>query len=100
MNNFRQTTAHLNDDGGLTLVTKQDVSDIIIRNEVRREEDKLRTTGIDQTAHLIASIPFTVIDELNKLKIMTGFVVSDQKAFSNWLNKDENNVWKIYRGKL
>lgn len=100
MDNFRTQTAHLNDDGGLVIVTKQDVTDIVERNKIKQEEDKLRTKGIDDTMHLIASVPFTVIDELNKMKIMKGFVVTDQKAFTNWLNKDENNVWKLYRGKL
>lgn len=100
MNNFRTQTAHLDDNGGLIIATKQDVTDIVNRNHVLQEEDKLRTKGIDDTMHLVASIPFTVIDELNRQKIMQGFVVKDQKAFTNWLNKDENNVWKIYRGKL
>ncbi len=97
--NFRSSVVHADGDGGIVIETKQDVTDILERNKVLLEIDKARQKPPDDL-HLVASIPFTVIDDLNKLGIMRGFTVLDQKALNNWLNKPENQVWKVYKGKL
>ena len=46
----------------------------------------------------IASIPFTVIDELNKQGIMRGFAVQDAKRFKAWLNERDNRVFRTRTG--
>jgi hypothetical protein len=97
--NFRNSVVHADGDGGIIIETKQDVTDILERNKVLLEIDKARQKAPDEF-HLVASIPFTVIDELNKMGVMRGFTVLDQKALNAWLNKPENEVWKTYRGKL
>ena len=97
--NFRNSVVHADGDGGIIIETKQDVTDILERNKVLLEIDKARQKAPDEL-HLVASIPFPVIDELNQMGVMRGFTVLDQQALNAWLNKPDNEVWKTYRGKL
>lgn len=99
MTNFRQQTVHADDDGGIIIETKQDISNILERNKVLQEADKART-GATEDLHLIGSIPFTAIDDLNKMGIMRGFAIVDEPAFKKWLNHPDQAVLKIYRGKV
>lgn len=99
MTNFRQQTVHADDDGGIIIETKQDISNILERNKVLQEADKARTGATDDL-HLIGSIPFTAIDDLNKMGIMRGFAIVDEPAFKKWLNHPDQAVLKIYRGKV
>lgn len=99
MENFRTQTVHADGDGGIIIETKQDISDILERNKVLREVDKART-GATEDLHLIGSIPFTAIDKLNQMGIMRGFAIVDEVAFKKWLNQPEQEVLKIYRGKV
>jgi hypothetical protein len=99
MENFRTQTVHADDNGGIIIETKQDISDILERNKVLREVDKART-GATEDLHLIGSIPFTAIDKLNQMGIMRGFAIVDEPAFKRWLNQPEQDVLKIYRGKV
>jgi len=99
MENFRTHTVHSDDNGGIIIETKQDISDILERNKVLREVDKART-GATEDLHLIGSIPFTAIDKLNQMGIMRGFAIVDEPAFKRWLNQPEQDVLKIYRGKV
>lgn len=99
MDNFRSSKAFADGDGGLVIATSQDVTDIVERNKSLQQDELHRTTGVDDM-HLVASIPFTVIDDLNKMGIMNGFAVVDEKAFHRWLNDPDQAAWKIYRGKL
>jgi len=48
----------------------------------------------------VARIPFTVIDDLNKKKIMRGFMIEDERAFKQWLNDPDNRVWRTYPGSV
>ena len=48
----------------------------------------------------MASIPFIAIDKLNKLGIMKGFDVLDQKRFFAWLNDRDNVAFRTKRGNL
>jgi hypothetical protein len=46
----------------------------------------------------VASIPMTVIDDLNKVGIMRGFAILDDKRFAAWLNDPMNRAWRTRTG--
>ena len=48
----------------------------------------------------IASVPLTVIDELNKQGIMRGFHVLDQARFKAWLNHPDNRAFRTRPGRI
>ena len=99
MENFRQSAVHADGDGGIIIETRQDVSGII-------EQNKKEYNSFDECArwsdHLfgnkVASIPLTVIDDLNKIGIMRGFHVLDEKRFKAWLNNSDNRVFRTRTG--
>lgn len=97
MENFRNHTVHSDDNGGIIIETKQDISDILDRNKALQEVDKARL-GATEDLHLIGSIPFTAIDKLNQMGIMRGFYIVDEVAFKKWLNHSDQAPLKIYRG--
>lgn len=97
--NIRQKTAHNTDDGGLVIATEQDVSDIIEQNKKEYNATNGRW-GDDLFDNKIASIPLTVIDDLNKAGIMRGFHVLDQKKFRAWLNNPDNRFFRTRQGKV
>jgi hypothetical protein len=97
MENFRNHTVHSDDNGGIIIETKQDISDILDRNKMLQEADKARL-GATEDLHLIGSIPFTAIDKLNEMGIMRGFYIVDETAFKKWLNHPDQAPLKIYRG--
>lgn len=97
MENFRNHTVHSDDNGGIIIETKQDISDILDRNKMLQEADKARL-GATEDLHLIGSIPFTAIDKLNEMGIMRGFFIVDETAFKKWLNHPDQAPLKIYRG--
>ena len=94
---FRQQIVHSDGDGGIIIETKQDITEILESNNQIREADKERRGHLNELHH-IASIPFTVIDDLNKKGIMKGFNILDDVAFASWLNSSDNAQWKVYRG--
>lgn len=96
---YRQSVVHADGDGGIIIETKQDVSEILESNKEILEEDKQRT-GHLKDLHHVARIPFTVIDDLNKMGIMKGFQIVDDAAFARWLNNSDNAQWKVYRGTI
>ena len=93
----RQSIAH-NTDNGIVIATEQDITEIIEQN--KREYNASSTTWGDGDvfSNKIASIPFTVIDELNKQKIMRGFHVVDSKRFKAWLNNPDNRFFRTKQG--
>jgi len=97
MQQFRTSTAYENENGdGIIIKTVQDVSAIV-------EKNKREFNSIDERARWgdiakIASIPLTVIDDLNKSGIMRGFHVLDQKRLSSWLNHPDNRVFRTRPG--
>ena len=97
MENFRNHTVHSDDNGGIIIETKQDISEILDRNKMLQEADKARL-GATEDLHLIGSIPFTAIDKLNEMGIMRGFYIVDETAFKKWLNHPDQAPLKIYRG--
>jgi hypothetical protein len=46
----------------------------------------------------VASIPLTVIDDLNKQGIMRGYAVLDEKRFALFLNDPMNRAWRTRTG--
>ena len=96
---IRTQTVYADDDGGIIIETKQDVSEIIEANKAQLDFDKQRTGHLNELHH-VARIPFTVIDDLNKKGIMRGFNVIDDVGFARWLNDPDNSVGKTYKGTI
>lgn len=96
---FRKSVAHADGDGGLIIQTVQDVSGIIEANkkEFNSYDERAKWSG-DLYGNKVASIPLTVIDDLNKLGIMRGFHVLDEKRFRAWLNERDNQAFRTRPG--
>ena len=99
MENFRQTAVHADGEGGIVIQTRQDVSDIVEQNKKEYNSYDERARWSDQLfGNKVASIPMTVIDDLNKQGIMRGFAVLDDKRFALWLNDPMNRAWRTRTG--
>ena len=99
MENIRQTAVHADGEGGIVIQTRQDVSDIIEQNKKEYNSFDERARWSDQLfGNKVASIPMTVIDDLNKAGIMRGFAVLDDKRFASWLNDPMNRAWRTRTG--
>lgn len=96
---YRQQIVHADGDGGIIIETKQDITEILESNRQILEADKARL-GHVKDLHHVARIPDTVIDDLNKMGVMRGFVIVDDVAFARWLNDSENAQYKVYRGTI
>jgi hypothetical protein len=98
-NNFRETAVHADGEGGIIIQTRQDVSDIVEQNKKEYNSYDERARWSDQLfGNKVASIPMTVIDDLNKQGIMRGFAVLDDKRFASWLNDPMNRAWRTRTG--
>jgi len=96
---FRDSVVHADGDGGIIIETRQDVSEIIEQNKKEYNSFDERSKWSDELfGNKVASIPFTVIDELNKQGIMRGFSVLDEKRFRAWLNERDNRVFRTRTG--
>lgn len=85
-------------DGKYFIETSQDISGII-------ESNKAQFNAIDEKAKWgewtkIASIPNSVIDDLNKQGIMRGFAVLDEKRFRAFLNNPDNRFFRTRPGQV
>jgi hypothetical protein len=99
MENFRQSAVHADGDGGIIIETRQDVSGIIEQNKKEYNSFDERARWSDEMfGNKVASIPLTVIDDLNKIGIMRGFAVLDEKRFKAWLNNSDNRVFRTRTG--
>jgi hypothetical protein len=99
MENFRQTAVHADGEGGIVIQTRQDVTDIVEQNKKEFNSFDERARWSDQLfGNKVASIPMTVIDDLNKAGIMRGFAVLDDKRFAMWLNDPMNRAWRTRTG--
>jgi hypothetical protein len=96
---IRNKVAHDTEDGGLVIETVQDVSAILEQNKQEYNATNGRW-GNDVFDNKIASIPLTVIDDLNKAGIMRGFHVVDQKKFRAWLNNPDNRFFRTRQGRV
>lgn len=96
---FRNTVAHADGDGGLIIQTVQDVSGIVEANrkEFNSYDERAKWSG-EVYGNKVASIPLTVIDDLNKQGIMRGFHVLDEKRFRHWLNERDNQAFRTRPG--
>jgi hypothetical protein len=98
-NNDRTTSVGLNDKDEITLKTEQNVDALIEQN--KKEYNNAETKWSDQLfGNKVASIPYTAIDHLNKIGVMKGFSVLDQKRFYSWLNDPENLYFRTKPGTL
>jgi hypothetical protein len=97
--NFRQSAVHADGDGGIIIETRQDISDILEQNkkEYNSFDEKARWSD-NLFGNKVASIPMTVIDDLNTKGIMRGFAVLDEKRFRAWLNERDNRVFRTRTG--
>ena len=96
---MKKHTFHDRDDGGIVIATTQDVTDIVEKN--KKEYNQSSTTwGNDIFDNKIASIPMTVIDELNRKGVMRGFHVLDQKKFKEFLNHPDNRFFRTKQGRI
>jgi hypothetical protein len=96
---FRDSVVHADGEGGIVIETTQDITDIIEQNKKEYNSfDERAKWSDDLFGNKIASIPFTVIDELNKQGIMRGFDVLDDKRFKAWLNERDNRVFRTRTG--
>jgi hypothetical protein len=99
MENIRQTAVHADGEGGIIIQTRQDVSDIVEQNKKEYNSYDERARWSDNLfGNKVASIPMTVIDDLNKQGIMRGFAVLDDKRFALWLNDPMNRAWRTRTG--
>ena len=101
MENSKQTAVHADGEGGIVIQTRQDVTDIMEQNKKEFNSFDERARWSDQLfGNKVASIPMTVIDDLNKQGIMRGFAVLDDKRFAMWLNDPINRAWRTRTGKV
>jgi hypothetical protein len=99
MENIRKTAVHADGEGGIVIQTRQDVSAIIEQNKKEYNSYDERARWSDQLfGNKVASIPLTVIDDLNKEGIMRGYAVLDEKRFAAWLNDPMNRAWRTRTG--
>lgn len=99
MTEIRKTAVHADGDGGIIIETRQDITDIIEQNKKEYNSFDERSRWSDHVfGNKVASIPLTVIDELNKQGIMRGFAVLDEKRFRAWLNERDNRVFRTRTG--
>ena len=90
--------AHDDGEGNVVLETVQDVKPFL-------EQNKASFAQIDERARWgeftkIASIPFAVIQELNKKGILKGFHIVDQKAMKAWVNDPDNRFFRTRPGRI
>lgn len=97
---FRTRKAHAVDDG-LVIETSQDVSGIVESNRKQFNSfDERARWSDDLLGNKIASIPLTVIDELNKQGVMRGFHILDQARFKAFLNHPDNRAFRTRPGRI
>jgi hypothetical protein len=97
--NFRQSAVHADGEGGIVIQTRQDVSAIVEQNKKEFNSFDERARWSDHLfGNKVASIPMTVIDDLNKQGIMRGFAVLDEKRFAAFLNDPLNRAWRTRTG--
>ena len=96
---FRDSVVHSDGDGGIVIETRQDVTGIIEQNKKEYNSFDERARWSDNLfGNKVASIPMTVIDDLNKAGIMRGYAVLDEKRFAAFLNDPMNRAWRTRTG--
>lgn len=99
MEKIRETAVHADGEGGIIIQTRQDVSAIVEQNKKEYNSFDERARWSDNLfGNKVASIPLTVIDDLNKQGIMRGYAVVDEKRFALFLNDPMNRAWRTRTG--
>ena len=93
---LKKTEAAFDGEGGLIIRTTQDVTDIVEQNKAQYNAGSVHDKWGDLTK--VASLPFTIIDTLNRKGIMRGFAVIDEKEFRRVLNDPENRFFRTRPG--
>ena len=96
---YRHHIKHDDGDGGFVVETIQDVTGIIDSNK----EDMITANtkwGDDMFDNKVASIPMTIIDDLNVKGIMRGYHILDLKRFKAWLNNPDNRFFRTKPGRV
>lgn len=92
------TAAEADGEGGLIIRTSQDVTDIVEKNKAEYNQGSVHDKWGDLTK--VASIPLTVIDQLNRKGIMRGFAVINEKEFRKFLNDPDNRFFRTRPGRV
>jgi hypothetical protein len=95
---LKKTEAAFDGEGGLIIRTTQDVSDIVEQNLAQYNATSVHAKWGDMAK--VASLPFTIVDTLNRKGIMRGFAVIDEKEFKKFLNDPENRFFRTRPGKV
>lgn len=85
---------HFHEDGGITLETKQDATEIIKANRQTYNQVDERA-GWKGEFHRVASIPMSVWFQLKQQGIL-----DDQAALKRWLNDSNNAAFRTRPGKV
>ena len=95
---LKKTEAAFDGEGGLIIRTTQDVTAIVEQNKAQYNAGSIHDKWGDLTK--VASLPFTIIDTLNRKGIMRGFAVINEKEFRMFLNDPENRFFRTRPGKV
>lgn len=95
---LKMTEAAADGEGGLIIRTSQDVTDIVEQNKAQYNAGSVHDKWGDLTK--VASLPFTIIDTLNRKGIMRGFAVINEKEFRAFLNDPENRFFRTRPGRV
>ena len=95
---LKKTEAAADGNGGLIIRTTQDVTAIVEQNLAQYNATSSHAKWGDFAK--VASLPFTVVDSLNRKGIMRGFAVIDEKEFRKFLNDPENRFFRTRPGKV
>ena len=85
---------HFHEDGGITLETQQDVTDVLEANKATFNQVDERA-GWKGEMHRVASIPMSVFYDLKRKGI-----IDDPVALKKWLNSGENAVFRTRPGRV
>ena len=90
--------AHNDGEGNLVLETAQDVKPFLEQNKASyaRIDERARWGEFTQ----IASIPFSVIQDLNKQGILKGFHIVEPKKLKAWLNDPDQRFFRTRPGRI
>ena len=95
----KTTSVDLNSNDEITIKQEQDVTALIDQN--KKDYNNSESKWSDKLmGNRVASIPFAAIDKLNKMNIMKGYNVLDQKRFFAWLNDPDNLYFRTKPGHL
>jgi len=97
---YRHQTKHDDhDNDGYVIETIQDVTDIV---EMNKEEIITSSSrwGDGMFSNKIASLPNTVIDDLNHKQIMQGHQIIDMKKFKEFINHPDNRHFRTKQGRI